>query len=63
MNLDAIFQVLEHLNDFEIIGYGGHIVFQNKAQNISQAKHLQGRTFHGVSLHSEAIAPIIKFHN
>ena len=24
MNLAAIFQVLEHLNDFEIIGYGGH---------------------------------------
>ena len=28
----AIFQVLEHLNDFEIIGYGGHFVFQNKAK-------------------------------
>ena len=32
MNLDAIFQVLEHLNDFKIIGYGGHFVFQNKAK-------------------------------
>ena len=30
MNLTAIFQVLEHLNDFEIIGYGGHFVFQNE---------------------------------
>ena len=27
MKLAAIFQVLEHLNDFEIIGYGGHFVF------------------------------------
>ena len=32
MNLDAIFQVLEHLNDFEIIGYGGHFVIQNEAK-------------------------------
>ena len=32
MNLAAIFQVLEHLNDFEMIGYGGHFVFQNKAK-------------------------------
>ena len=34
MNLAAIFQVLEHLNDFEIIGYGGHFgfFFQNKAK-------------------------------
>ena len=31
MNLAAIFKVLEHLKDFEIIGYGGHFVFQNKA--------------------------------
>ena len=41
MNLAAIFQVLEHLNDIEIIGYGTHFVFQNKAkiflrQNISR---------------------------
>ena len=32
INLVAIFQVLEHLNDFEIIGYGGHFVFQNKGK-------------------------------
>ena len=32
MNLAAIFQVLEHLNDFEIIGYVGHFVFQNKVE-------------------------------
>ena len=31
-NLAAIFQVLEHLKDFEIIGSGGHFVFQNKAK-------------------------------
>ena len=48
MNLATIFQVLEHLNDFEIIGYGGHFVFQNKAKIF--AKHLQawGR-FHEAS--------------
>ena len=32
MNQAAIFQVLEHLYDFEIIDYGGHCVFQNKAK-------------------------------
>ena len=60
MNLAAIFQVLVHLNDFEILGYGGLFVFSKLGQNISQAKHLQARTFHGLSLHSEAIAPIIR---
>ena len=59
MNLGAIFQVLDHLNDFEIIGYGSHFVFQNKAK-LSQAKHLKARTFDGLSLYSEAIAPIIR---
>ena len=58
MNLAAIFQVLEHLTDFEIIGYGGHFVFQNKAKIFS--KLLQARNFHGLSLHSEATAPIIR---
>ena len=57
MNLAAIFQVLEHLNDFEIIGYGGYFVYK-KGSNM--AKHLQARNFHGLSLHSEAIAPIIR---
>ena len=33
INLAAIFQVSEHLNDFEIIGYGGHFVTQNKAKS------------------------------
>ena len=32
MNLAAIFQVVEYLNDFEIIGYDGHFVFQNEAK-------------------------------
>ena len=32
MNLAAIFQVFQHLNDLEIIGYGGHFGFQNKAK-------------------------------
>ena len=32
MNLAAIFQVLQHLNDFQTIGYGGHFDFQNEAK-------------------------------
>ena len=32
MKLAAIFQDLVHLKDFQTIGYGGHFVFQNKAQ-------------------------------
>ena len=59
MNLDTKFQVLEHLNYFEMTGYGGHFVFQNKAKIFSD-KTLQARTFHGLSLLSEAIAPIIR---
>ena len=59
MNLATIFQVLGHLNDFEIIGYGGHFVFKIR-KHCSQAKHLQARTFHGLSLHFEALAPIIR---
>ena len=34
MNLATLFQILKHLNDFEVIGYGGHFVFQNKAKII-----------------------------
>ena len=56
MNLDAIFQIFEHLNNFEIIGYHGHFIFQNKAKIFLR----QARTFHGLSLHSKAIAPIIR---
>ena len=29
MNLAAIVQVLEHLNHFEIIGYGSYFIFYN----------------------------------
>ena len=32
MKLAAIFQVLEHLNDFQTISYGSHFVFQNVAK-------------------------------
>ena len=32
MKLVAIFQDLEHLNDFQTIGYGGHFVRQNEAK-------------------------------
>ena len=31
MNLAAIFQVLQHFNDFEVTDNGGHFVFQNEA--------------------------------
>ena len=49
MNLAAIFQVLEHLYDF------WPFCFSKLGQNSSQVKHFQARTFHGLSLHSEAI--------
>ena len=32
MKLAAIFQDLENLYDFQVIGYGGHFVFQNEAK-------------------------------
>ena len=32
MKLIAVFQDLEHLYDFQIIGYGGHLIFQNEAK-------------------------------
>ena len=34
MKLPAIFQDLEHLYDFQAIGYGSHFVFQNEAQRL-----------------------------
>ena len=43
MNLAAIFQVLEHLNDFEMIGYAifrGHLEFRCKTQ---KKKHIHLR--------------------
>ena len=36
MKLAAIFQVFEHLNDFQTIGYGRHFVFQNKTKIIDR---------------------------
>ena len=44
MNLTAIFQVLEHLDDFEIIGYGGHFVFQNETKLLT-GKSVAGQDF------------------
>ena len=32
MKLAAIFQDLEHLNDFQTISYGGHFVYQNEGK-------------------------------
>ena len=58
MKLVAIFQHLEHLNDFQTIAYCGHFVFQNKAK-IFTGKKLQARTSHGLFLHSEGLGTII----
>ena len=32
MKVAGIFQDLEHLYDFQTIGYGGHFLFQNEAK-------------------------------
>ena len=32
MKLAGIFRDLEHLYDFQTIGYGGHFIFQNEAK-------------------------------
>ena len=45
MNVAAIFQVLEHLNDFEIIGYGGHFVFFKIRANFFSGKTFAGQDF------------------
>ena len=58
MNLAAIFQVLQNLNDFEIIGYSGHFVFQNKAKIFLRQNIYRPGLF--MVLHSEAIGPIIR---
>ena len=39
MKLAAVFQDLEHLNDFQTIRYGGHFVFQNEAKKIRIPKN------------------------
>ena len=36
MKLAGIFQDLEHLYDFQTIGYGGHFVFQNEANSLQR---------------------------
>ena len=52
MNLAAVFQVLQHLNDFQIIGYFGHFVLQIEAK-IVQKKIFVDQDFPwGVFLHS-----------
>ena len=58
MNLAA--KVLEHLNDFKIIGYGSHFVFQNKAKIVLRQNICRAGLFYALSLHSEAIAPVIR---
>ena len=60
MNLAAIFQVLEHLNDFLNNWLWQSLCFSKYGQNFSKAKHLKAKTFDGLSLYSEAIAPIIR---
>ena len=44
MKLAGIFQDLEHLYDFQTIGYGGHFVFEN------EAKILQRQVFIAVNI-------------
>ena len=44
MKLAGIFQDLEHLYDFQTIGYGGHFVFQN------EAKILQRQVFIAINI-------------
>ena len=44
MKLAGIFQDLEHLYDFQTIGYGGHFVFQN------EAKMLQRQVFIAINI-------------
>ena len=36
MKLAVIFQDLEHLYNFQAIGYGGHFVFPNEAKTFAQ---------------------------
>ena len=36
MKLAGIFQDLEHLFDFQTIGYGSHFVFQNEAKMLQR---------------------------
>ena len=44
MKVAGIFQDLEHLYDFQTIGYGGHFVFQN------EAKILQRQVFKAINI-------------
>ena len=44
MKLAGIFQDLEHLYNFQTIGYGGHFVFQN------EAKMLQRQVFIAINI-------------
>ena len=37
MKIAAILQDLEHLSDFQTIGYGGNLVFQNEAKILHRA--------------------------
>ena len=60
MNLAAIFKVLEHLDDLEIIGLGNYFAFQNKAKIFRRQNICRPGVFMGLSLHSETIAPIIR---
>ena len=38
MTLAAVFQDLEHINDFQRIGSGDHFVFRNEAKNFHSQK-------------------------
>ena len=66
MKLAGIFQDLEHLGDFQTIVYGSHFVFHvqtHKQTHVCKALYnlpTMAFPFHGLSLHSEAMAPTIR---
>ena len=45
MKLAAIFQNLEHLNDFIIFGYGGHFVFSKMRSKFFTSKTFADQDF------------------
>ena len=60
MNIAVKFQVLEHLNDFDIIGYGSHFVFQKEAKIVLRQNICRSGLPMGCSYILEALAPIIR---
>ena len=57
---NAIFQDIEHLNDFQTIRHGGQFVFQIEAKFFHRQK-MHSRMSHGLFLHSKAKGQIQHF--